>query len=130
MPALALVLDGRECEDAARSAGLDRRTLRDWGHLYNADGLAGLDDRHGGGTRCRPSPDREAEIAGWMRTGPDPMVNGVRPKGGQTDVARRRCVDVPARVARLFGVGQRECGVGKLPHRLRSARVSASPAPS
>ncbi len=28
--ALALVLDGRKREDAARLAGMDRQTLRDW----------------------------------------------------------------------------------------------------
>ena len=47
--ALALVLDGCKREDAARAAGMDRQTPRDWVHRYNADGLAGLGDRHGGG---------------------------------------------------------------------------------
>ena len=44
--ALALVLDGHKREDAARAAGMDRQTLCDWVHRYNADGIAGLGDRH------------------------------------------------------------------------------------
>ena len=28
---------------------MDRQTLRDWVHRYNADSLAGLSDRHGAG---------------------------------------------------------------------------------
>src|SRR4051794_18619187 len=46
MLALALVLEGSSREEAARAAGMDRQTLRDWVHRYNAEGgLAGLRDR-------------------------------------------------------------------------------------
>src|SRR3954453_15094496 len=41
----ALVLEGASGEEAARAAGMDRQTLRDWVHRYNAEGLAGLRDR-------------------------------------------------------------------------------------
>ncbi len=60
--ALALILDGRKRADAARAAGMDRQTLRDWVHRYNADGLAGLGDRHGAECRpgCRPSRRRRS----------------------------------------------------------------------
>jgi transposase-like protein len=34
--ALANALDGMSREDAARVAGMDRQTLRDWVHRYNA----------------------------------------------------------------------------------------------
>jgi transposase len=33
--ALALVLEGKGRTEAARSAGMDRQTLRDWVHRYN-----------------------------------------------------------------------------------------------
>jgi transposase-like protein len=36
MLALALVLEGASREAAARCAGMDRQTLRDWVHRYNA----------------------------------------------------------------------------------------------
>ena len=41
MLALALVLEGSSRQGAARHAGMDRQTLRDWVHRYNAEGLAG-----------------------------------------------------------------------------------------
>ena len=90
--ALALILDGHKRADAARSAGvkprglpdMDRQTLRDWVHRYNADGLADLGDRHGGGAQPWLSPEQKAEVAGWMRTGPDVAVDGV---------VHWRCVD-------------------------------------
>jgi transposase len=116
--ALALILEGHTREDAARSAGMDRQTLRDWVHRYNADGLAGLSDRHGGGTKPRLSVEQEAEIARWIRTGPDVAVDGV---------VRWRCMDIQARIEDRFGVTLHERSVGKLVHRLRFARVSTRP---
>lgn len=50
MLAPALMLEGASRADAARAAGMDRQTLRDWVHRYNAEGLAGLSARpHGAG---------------------------------------------------------------------------------
>ena len=120
--ALALVLDGRTREDAARSAGMDRQTLCDWVHRYNADGLAGLGDRHGGGAPPRLSSEQEAEVADWIRRGPD-----VAPDVAVDGVSRWRCVDIQARIACLFGVALHERSVGKLLHQLRFARVSTRP---
>ena len=116
--ALALVLDGRKRADAARLAGMDRQTLRDWVHRYNTDGLAGLEDRHGGGPKPRLSAAQEGEVAGWIRTGPDVE---------QDKVVRWRCVDIQARIARLFGVSLHERSVGRLLHRLRFSHVSTRP---
>ena len=36
---LAAVLDGMSRTEAARMGGMDRQTLRDWVHRYNAQGL-------------------------------------------------------------------------------------------
>ncbi len=47
--ALALVLEGKDRTSAARICGMDRQTLRDRVHRYNAEGLAGL--RTGGRRR-------------------------------------------------------------------------------
>ena len=116
--ALALILDGHKRADAARAAGMDRQTLRDWVHRYNADGLAGLGDRHGGGAPSRLSPEQEVEVAGWTRRGPDVGVDGV---------VRWRCVDIQARIAREWGVALHERSVAKLLHRLRFACVSTRP---
>ncbi len=73
MLALALVLEGASRTEAARLAGMDRQTLREWVHRYNAEGLAGLHDRVGvTGPARRLSAAPEAEVAEWVRRGPDP----------------------------------------------------------
>ncbi len=116
--ALALVVDGGKRADAARLAGMDRQTLCDWVHRYNAGGLASLGDRHGGGAPSRLSPEQETEVANWIRRGPDVEVDGV---------VRWRCADIQARIAREWNVALHERSVAKLLHRLRFACVSTRP---
>src|ERR671929_221852 len=77
MLALALVLDGASRAEAAWAAGMDRQTLRDWVHRYNAEGLAGLGDRRRPGPRPRLSPEQEAGLATAVERGPDPDRDGV-----------------------------------------------------
>src|SRR5436305_10601246 len=77
MLALALVLEGRSRAEAARAAGMDRQTLRDWVHRYNAEGLAGLSGRRRAGPRPRLTPGQEAELATAVEQGPDPDRDGV-----------------------------------------------------
>src|SRR5690348_1781184 len=71
MLALALVLEGSSREDAARAAGMDRQTLRDWVHRYNAEGLAGLRDRPRSGRKPRLTPEQEAELEAVVERGPE-----------------------------------------------------------
>ena len=57
--ALASILDGACRDEAARNAGMDRQTLRDWVHRYNAEGVEGLLDRPRSGRELRfaaPAP--------------------------------------------------------------------------
>ena len=78
MLAIALVLEGHSRTEAARSGGMDRQTLRDWVHRYNAEGLPGLFDRPGRpGPKPRLSPAQEAELERWVETGPDPAEHSV-----------------------------------------------------
>jgi transposase-like protein len=86
MLALALVLEGASREEAARAAGMDRQTLRDWVHRYNAEGLAGLRDRPRSGRKPRLTPEQEAELAAAVERGPDPDRDprvGLRPPEGR-----------------------------------------------
>jgi hypothetical protein len=46
---IALILEGRPREEAARLSGMDRQILCDWVHRYNAEGVAGLSSRWGAG---------------------------------------------------------------------------------
>jgi transposase len=66
----------------------------------------------------RLSPEQEAEVAGWIRRGPDVEVDGV---------VRWRCVDIQARIGREWGAALHKRSVAKLLHRLRFARVSTRP---
>jgi hypothetical protein len=78
MLAIALVVEGENRSDVARQCGMDRQTLGDWVHRYNAEGSAGLSDRaHGGGARSRLSAEHQAEVAAWVRAGPDLEKDGV-----------------------------------------------------
>src|SRR3954465_5472042 len=77
MLALALVLEGSSREEAARAAGMDRQTLRDWVHRHDAEGLPGLRDRPRSGRRPRLTPGQEAELAAVVERGPDPDREGV-----------------------------------------------------
>ena len=43
--AIASILEGASRTDAAKSFGMERQTLRDWVHRYNAEGVGGLKDR-------------------------------------------------------------------------------------
>jgi transposase len=64
MLALALVLEGMSRTEAAKAAGMDRQTLRDWVHRFNEHGLAGLSDKTGNvGPKPLLSPEQEAEVA-------------------------------------------------------------------
>jgi transposase len=119
MLAIAFVLEGRSREDAAESCGMDRQTLRDWAHRYNADGLAGLADRpRRNGPKPRLSPEQEATVAEWVEQGPDLERDGV---------VRWRCVDLQGRIQRAFGVGLHERTVGKLLGKLAFRRLSVRP---
>ena len=68
--ALALVLEGSERKTAAESCGMDRQTLRDWVHRYNAEGLAGLRSRRPMGPRSRLTTEQQAELAALVEAGP------------------------------------------------------------
>src|SRR3954466_9800662 len=118
MLALALVLEGASREEAARAAGMDRQTLRDWVHRYNAEGLAGLRDRPRSGRRPRLTPEQEAELAAAVERGPDPERDGV---------VRWRRVDLRALIEARFAVRLHERSVGRVRRGPGSARLSVRP---
>ena len=118
MLALALVLEGASREEAARAAGMDRQTLRDWVHRYNEEGLAGLHDRHRSGRKPRLTPEQEAELVTAVEQGPDPDRDGV---------VRWRRVDLQALIEARFAVRLHERSVGKVLRRLGFARLSVRP---
>jgi transposase len=69
--ALAMALDGVSRKAAARHAGMDRQTLRDWVVRYNAEGVAGLRDRERPGRPALLAPALEEELRQLIEAGPD-----------------------------------------------------------
>jgi transposase len=118
MLALALVLEGGSRDAAARAAGMDRQTLRDWVHRYNAEGLPGLRDRRRPGRKPRLTVEQQAELAAAVERGPDPDRDGV---------VRWRRVDLQALIEARFAVRLHERSVGKVLRRLGFARLSVRP---
>ena len=119
MLALALVMDGHNRSEAARSTGMDRQTLRDWVHRYNESGLAGLANSPERGAPPRKlTPEQEAAVAAWVRQGPTLE---------QHKVIRWRLIDLRDEIDRQFSVRLHERTVGKLMARLNFSRVSVRP---
>ena len=116
--ALALVLEGEDRASAARNCGMDRQTLRDGVHRYNREGLAGLRDRHGGGSAAKLSQAQRAELAALVEAGPDPALH---------KVVRWRRVDLRDEIKRRFGVELHERSVGKILASLGYRRLSVRP---
>jgi len=115
---LAAVREGKDRAEAAKIGGMDRQTLRDWVHRFNAEGPDGLRDLHGGGREPRLSQAQLAELSAIVETGPDPKVDGV---------VRWRRIDLQAVVAKRFGVDYHERYVGKLLKALGFSHISARP---
>lgn len=115
MLALALVVEGRSRTEAAQACGMDRQTLRDWVHRYNEEGLS---DRHAPGPTPRLTDAQQAEVAQWVRQGPDLAEHGV---------VRWRRIDLARQIERRLGVVLAERSVGTLLRRLGFRRLSVRP---
>jgi putative transposase len=115
---LAAVMDGMNRTEAARIGGMDRQTLRDWVHRFNAQGPDGLLDSWSKGPGPRLSAEQRAETAELVETGPDRAVHGI---------VRWRRIDLQRVILERFGVAYHERTVGKLLKGLGFSHVSARP---
>jgi transposase len=116
--AIAAVLEGASREDAARSMGMDRQTLRDWVHRYNDNGLDGLSNRHAPGRKPVLTEEQEQALIEWVEAGPDLARDGV---------VRWRRVDLRDRILRAFGVTLHERTIGKLLDKHGYCRLTVRP---
>ena len=116
--AIAMVLEGGSREDAARQAGMDRQTLRDWVHRYNETGSAGLISRTAPGPQPKLTEAQMTELRYLVIAGPDAAIH---------QVVRWRCVDLRDEVARRFGVTVGESTIGKWLHKFRLTRLQPRP---
>jgi transposase len=118
MLALALVLEGKSRSEAANSCGMDRQSLRDWVHRYNAEGLQGLHNRTAPGAKPRLSSDQEREVAELVRGGPNLAEHGV---------VRWRRIDLARVIEQRYRVKLAERSIGDLLRRLGFRRISVRP---
>ena len=116
---LVLVLDGKSRTEAARQNGMDRQTLCDWVHRYNAQGVAGLASRVPPGPTPRLDEVQMAELEALVLKGPDPETDGV---------VRWRCADLREQVQRRFAVTVHERTIGKWLRRRKLTRLQPRPA--
>ena len=115
---LAAVRDGMNRTEAARIGGMDRQTLRDWVHRFNAHGPDGLRDSWSKGPEPRLSAEQRAEIIQLVETGPDRVVHGV---------VRWRRIDLQRVIHERFGIAYHERTIGKLLKTLGFSHISARP---
>ena len=115
---LAAVLDGMNRTQAARIGGMDRQTLRDWVHRFNAHGPDGLLDSWSKGPEPRLSQEQRTEITQLVETGPDKAVHGI---------VRWRRMDLQRVILDRFGVAYHERTIGKLLKALGFSHVSSRP---
>jgi transposase len=116
--AIALVLDGHSRAAAAEQNGMDRQTLSDWVHRYNATGIDGLKSYHGPGATPLLTEAEKAELKALVVKGPDPEKD---------KVIRWRCLDLQVEIARRFSVRVHESTVGKWLRQYGLTRLQARP---
>jgi transposase len=116
--AIAGVLEGASRAEAASACGMDRQTLRDWVHRYNADGIAGLSDTRRSG---HPPVLSQAQMQGLKEL----VVAG--PELANDGVVRWRCIDLRSVIEARYEVVVHERTVGKLLRRMGLTRLQPRP---
>jgi transposase len=116
--AIASILSGVSRADAAKSAGMERQTLRDWVHRYNAEGIEGLKDRPNPGRKPLLEEGQLAELDRLAETPPDPVRDGV---------VRWRCCDLKREIKNRFSVEISERSVGRILRGRGFCRLSVRP---
>jgi transposase len=116
--AIAQVLEGASRAAAAAQCGMDRQTLRDWVHRYNADGISGLSDARRSGRPPALSDEQMRELKGLVLAGPNLAKDGV---------VRWRCIDLQSAIKDRWQVEMHERTVGKVLRRLGLTRLQPRP---
>ena len=98
-------MDGHSRTDAATAAGMDRQSLRDWVHRFNAQGPDGLVDKPRSGRPARLNAEQLQDLNAIGEGGPDVEVDGI---------VRWRCSDLQRVVAETYSIDPCECSVGRI----------------
>ncbi|MGH2621572.1 MAG: winged helix-turn-helix domain-containing protein, partial [Anaerolineales bacterium] len=103
---------------AARLGGMDRQTLRDWVHRFNAGGPDGLVNHTAPGAVAKLSAKQKAELAWLVERGPIPAVDGV---------VRWRACDLQQWIYQEFGISVSDDTVYRMLKAMGFAHLSARP---
>lgn len=116
--ALAAVYDGQDRAQAAQVGGMDRQTLRDWVHRFNAKGPDGLINVKAPGPAPKLSAEQNEALRKIVEEGPDAEADGV---------ARWRCVDLKRVIKERWNIALSEVSIARLLKQLGFSHVSARP---
>jgi transposase len=116
--AIAATYEGQDRTASAKIGAMDRQTLRDWVHRFNAAGAEGLIDRKPAGAARRLTPEQEAGLAALIETGSDFARDGV---------VRWRCGDLQQVILARWNIAYHERTIGKLLRQLGLRHTSAQP---
>lgn len=116
--AVAAAVDGASRAAAAKAGGMDRQTLRDWMHRFNAEGPGGLINRAAPGAKPKLSAAQQAKLAALVERGPIPAVDGV---------VRWRACDLQQWIQEEFGVSVSDDTVYRMLKAMGYAHISARP---
>ncbi|SFG55017.1 Homeodomain-like domain-containing protein [Novosphingobium sp. CF614] len=97
---------------------MDRQTLCDWVHRFNAKGPAGLRDSPCGHPKKRLTAEQAAAVKAHVLKGPDPEKDGL---------VRWRCLDIQRWIEAEYQVRYHERTIGKLLHALELSHISTRP---
>jgi transposase len=103
-----LAMRGWTAPAIAMSVGLSRRACQKWIQRFNDSGLAGLDNRHGGGRRTMLTPEQVEQIRQRLDAGATP----------EDRVCSLRGIDVKRILASEWGILRSLPAVYNLLHRL------------
>jgi transposase len=115
---IAAAYEGQDRTAAAKIGAMDRQTLCDWVHRFNAEGPEGLIDRKPAGAARRLTSAQEAELTALIEAGPALERDGV---------VRWRCVDLRQLILTRWNIAYHERTIGKLLRRLGFRHISARP---
>lgn len=107
--AIAAILEGKTRTQAAKTGGMERQTLRDWVHRFNADGPEGLKSLRSPGRPPKLDAAQQTELATIIARGPDPTTLGIK---------RWRLGDLVRVIRERFSVEHDEVSVGRIMKRL------------
>ena len=116
--ALAAVRDGLSREASARLGGMDRQTLRDWVHAFNAGGIDALINDTSPGRPPKLTAGQKAEIKALVEKGPDFEKDGI---------VRWRCIDLARIVNERFAITVSDDTIRRLLHALGFSHISVRP---